>query len=134
MEHHATSSLNQLSDEINKALSQYSDEIADKVDKTVKIVSNELCDELKTTSPKRTGKYQKGWKITVNGRKKGNKSVVIHNERYQLTYVLENGHEIRKVKGGESIGKAKAVLHIKPIEEKYIDIFQERVEEIFNGN
>lgn len=128
MEHHATSSLNQLSDEINKALSQYSDEIADKVDKTVKIVSNELCDELKTTSPKRTGKYKDGWEVDFTGRKKGNRSAVIHNEQYRLTHLLEFGHAKR------SGGRVSAYPHIANAEKKYIDIFQKRVEEILNEN
>lgn len=124
--------LNQLTDEINKALSEYSDEIADKVDNIVGEISNDICRELKSVSPKRTGKYKKGWRVTVKGRKRGNKSVVVHNKEYRLTYVLENGHEIRKVKKGESIGSVKPILHIKPVEEKYVEQFIKKVEEAVN--
>lgn len=120
--------LERLSEEINKTLSQYSDEIADKVDKTVKIVSNELCDELKTTSPKHTGNYKDGWTITTTGRKKGNRSVIVHNKIYRLTHLLEFGH------AKQNGGRVAAKPHIADAEKKYIDIFQERIEEILNEN
>ena len=120
--------LKQLSDEINKALAEYSDEVADKIDSIVDDIGKELRDELKATSPKHTGKYKDGWKVTVNGRKRGNKSVVVHNEQYRLTHLLEDGHAKR---GG---GRVSAYPHIANAEKKYIDIFLERVEEAVNEN
>ncbi len=120
--------LERLSEEINKALSQYSDEIADKVDKVVKVIGNELCDELKATSPEHTGNYKDGWTITTTSRKKGNRSVIVHNKIYRLTHLLEFGH------AKQNGGRVAAKPHIADAEKKYIDIFQERIEEILNEN
>ena len=118
--------LNQLTDEINKALSEYSDEIADKVDDIVDNIGNELCDELKETSPKKSGKYRKGWKVTITSSKKGNKSVVVHNRQFRLTHLLEYGH------AKQNGGRVQAYPHIAEAEKKYVDKFLKQVEEALN--
>lgn len=75
--------------------------------------------KLKSTSPKKHGKYAKGWKATEEKRQAGcGATVVISNSKKpSLTHLLEKGHEKRD--GGFVSG----TKHIEPA-------FDEAVEEI----
>lgn len=53
---------------------------------------------LKQKSKVRTGDYRKGWKATVTTDETGTECTV-HNKRYQLTHLLENGHVIKNQTG-----------------------------------
>lgn len=110
-----------LSAEIAKALSEYSSELEDKIDLIAEDVVNEAVTELKTTSPKRHGKYARNWRFKKNA--KG--SYVIYNAAptYRLTHLLENGHALRNG------GRSRAIPHIKPVEEKLINSFERKVKE-----
>ena len=86
-------------------------------------VAKETVKELKSTSPKKTGGYAKGW-----ARKKVGTAQVVHNStNYQLTHLLENGHANRD--GGRTPGRP----HIAPAEQKAIDEFEKRVEKVIRG-
>lgn len=77
--------------------------------------AKELVAELKQTSPKKTGKYAKGWRI----KKRGTKYIVHNATDYQLTHLLEHGHAKRN--GGRTAAK----VHIRPAEQKMIREFQD---------
>lgn len=53
---------------------------------------------LKQKSKVRTGAYKKGWKADVVTDETGTECIV-HNRRYQLTHLLENGHKITNQTG-----------------------------------
>lgn len=53
---------------------------------------------LKQKNKVRTGAYKKGWKADVTTDETGTECTV-HNKRYQLTYLLENGHKITNQTG-----------------------------------
>lgn len=58
--------------------------------------------DLKSTSPKRTGKYARGWKFDMKHLGDGSPYGVIYNSRKPgLTHLLEHGH------GGKHPAKAK---------------------------
>lgn len=108
-----------LSKEINSILKQY----AKDVDKAVLEVEDEVAEEavkkLKASSPKKkkgkkSGSYAKGWSIDKK-QKQQYARTVIHNKEYQLTHLLEYGHDI--VRDGKVVGHAAAKPHIKEVEE-----------------
>lgn len=67
---------------------------------------------LKETSPKRTGKYAKGWTTEEHDTSRGF-SVVVRNEtKPGITHLLEKGHMTRKG------GRTKAIPHILPAYQK----------------
>lgn len=109
--------IDDLSNEIAKQLSQYTAHVEEEVEAAKEDVTKEAVSSLKSGSPKDTGDYAKGWT-----RKKVGNSIIVHNRKYQLTHLLENGHV--KVNGGRVAPR----VHIKPVEEKMIDDFTERVE------
>lgn len=106
-----------IADEISRILSQYTEEVEEEIEEAKEITAKETVADLKKTSPKNTGDYRKGWKITT---RKGAK--IIHNKKYQLTHLLEHSHALRN--GGRSTPQP----HIKPAEEKAIENYIKRVE------
>lgn len=71
---------------------------------------------LRQESRKRSGKYAKGWKSTVESGATG-VEVTVHNSRYQLTHLLENDHEIKN-QTGRSYGTAKGDNVISRVAER----------------
>ena len=81
--------------------------------------------KLKATSPKRSGKYAKGWKSKyIDG------SYIVYNSKLPgYTQLLEKGHDV--VMYGKKVGHADAQPHIKPAEQEGIQEFEQKaIEEI----
>ena len=105
-------------------LENYVDDISEIVEETSNKIGNEAKDELKRTSPIRTGKYAKGWAVKKNRKNKNYYIVKIWNKTsYQLTHLLEFGHTTRNG------GRTKAIAHIRPVEDKYKQKFEEELKE-----
>lgn len=126
--------LKQVSDsflDIKDILNEYSDEIQESITEEAINIAKEGAEKLKRTSPKRTGRYAKGWKVkTIKG--KGYVSATIYNStNWQLTHLLENPHVIRNSNGTYGISKPK--VHIAPVEEKCIAEFEHNVENIIKN-
>lgn len=101
----------------------YVEDIGETVEETSNQIGKEAKEELKQTSPKKTGRYAKGWTIKKNRKKKTYYAIKIHNKTdYQLTHLLEFGHTTR------TGGRTKAISHIRPVEEKYKKEFEKRLE------
>ena len=103
-------------------LENYVEDISEVVEETSTQIGKEARDELKQTSPKKTGRYAKGWTIKKDKKKKNYYAIKIHNKTdYQLTHLLEFGHATRNG------GRTKAISHIRPLEEKYKKIYEQRI-------
>lgn len=113
---------------ISEILNDYSEEVQELIIKNAEEVSKKGKEELKRTSPKRTGDYRKGWRVKeTKGR--GFVECVIHNATdYQLTHLLEKPHATRN--GGKTTPK----VHIAPVAESCSSEFETNVERaISNG-
>ena len=108
--------------EIEKAMKEQLDLANEVVDKAVDKVTKETVNDLKSSSPRKSGKYAGGW-----GKKEGqtatrSKSAVVWNEKhYRLTHLLEHGHA--KVNGG----RVPARPHIGAAEQKAIKSFEDEL-------
>lgn len=108
--------LQELEIEIVKELKAYSDEVSEGIKKSVKDVAKETVRTLKTTSPRDTGEYARGWTSKVEFESSEDIRVRIFNRtKPQLTHLLENGHA--KVNGGRVDGRP----HIRPAEQAAAD-------------
>ncbi len=111
-----------LAAEIEKAMKEQLDLANEVVDKAVDKVTKETVNDLKSSSPRKSGKYAGGW-----GKKEGqtatrSKSAVVWNEKhYRLTHLLEHGHA--KVNGG----RVPARPHIGAAEQKAIKSFEDEL-------
>lgn len=104
----------ELSEAIQKELNSYATEVRSKIATTSMEVARECAQRLRQTSPKRTGKYSKGWAVKeMRTNDVGLSTWVVHNKtRYRLTHLLEYGHKARG--GTRIVGKRP---HIKKVEE-----------------
>lgn len=104
-------------DAIVDNLKEYTIEVQDEIEAEEARIAKDAVKTLKKTSPKQSGKYGKGWKVT-----KDKDGTTVHNRVYQLTHLLEKGHA--KVSGG----RTKAIPHIEPVENVMIKEYEKAVE------
>ena len=107
---------------VEKALSDYVEDVNDVVKQEIKDAGKEAVKELKEKSPKRRGKYAKGWRTTVQKETAVGAEVVVHNKIYGLTHQLEKGHAKR---GG---GRVEGIPHIAPVEEEITGKLTDEIE------
>lgn len=119
----------QLQSTIQGMLAQIPQKVDNVVEEASAKVSKEAVQELRATSPKRKGggKYAKGWAI----KKQGKQTIVYNRTDYQLTHLLEHGHDL--VSHGKKVGFVKGQPHIKPVEEKVQERMTEEVEKGINN-
>lgn len=117
-----------LQKEIAEALEDCFDDISELLEETSNEIGKEAVEEIKRISPKRYGGYAKGWTLKKDKLGKSKYCVKIHNKtHYQLTHLLEFGHA---TKNG---GRTKAIPHIRPVEQKYSEKFEQELKRKIGG-
>lgn len=118
-----------LSAEIEKAMKEQIEVANDVIENAVSKVADNAVKELKSSSPKKTGKYAKSWDKQESKMATRSKSYVVYNKKYaNLTHLLEWGHA--KVNGGRVPAKA----HIAVVEQKAIKDLEDEIRKgIENG-
>lgn len=110
-------------------LNEYSKDIQEGIIQDAETIAKKGADELKNTSPKRTGKYRKGWRVKTEKGKGYVESIIYNATSYQLTHLLEKPHLSRN---GRTVVAPK--VHIKPVEEQCIEEYERAVEKtVKNG-
>lgn len=109
-------------------MNKYSQNITTSINTQSNKIAKKALKQIQNKSPKKRGKYKKGWKIKTNSDGANSKSYTIYNKTHpQLTHLLENGHA--KVNGG----RVKGIPHIAPAEHEAIQEFTASVERILNN-
>lgn len=109
---------NELGEAINTILTDYGHAVEESTAEIVEQVAKETVDELKSNSPKKTGRYAKGWrkrKLRSNGT--ATTYEVYNATDYQLTHLLEFGHE-KWIRGKDTGSRVAARPHIRPAMQK----------------
>lgn len=110
------SSTMNFADVVAKYLREYETEATEKLTETITEVAKESVKKLRSSSPKRTGKYAKGWTYKVEKGRMNNVATVYGNApTYRMAHLLENGHAKR---GG---GRTAPITHIEPVEQWAVD-------------
>lgn len=113
--------------DINDILNEYSLDVQEGIKKAAEEVAEAGANELKTTSPKRTGKYRRGWRVDKRSGRGFVHTTIYNATNWQLTHLLEKSHLLRNGK------KSKPIVHIEPVEQKCIKDFEKRVEHIIKN-
>lgn len=121
-----------IDDEIVRAFSEYTVSLRDKLRKITRKKANELAEMIKADSPRRTKSekhYADSWRVSSDYEANGyemSTSYTIHNDKYQLTHLLEYGHMNRD--GSRTAG----IPHIEANTEKIQEELKEEIERAIN--
>lgn len=123
---------------VSDILEEYGEDIYKGVREAVPKVAKIAKQEVQAASPVRkkggkAGRYKKGWAIKEEVKTQLRTDFIIHNRTdYQLTHLLEKGHVLKR--GGRTIGRARAIVHIAPAEEHAIKNLEEAIVKIAEGS
>lgn len=126
-------SLDSLDEEIKKELENFNAEVVRATNESIKEAAREAAKTLKKGGPykNRTGKYARDW---TTGQREKSKSVievqgytVYNKENYQLTHLLEHGHQSRNG------GRVKEFAHIAPVNEQIGEMIASKIESKLRG-
>lgn len=116
-----TVKVNALAKSVMESLQDYAKITREAVQRAVTTAAEATAEELKTTSPKRSGDYAKSWATKEDKNSAGSewykRIVYAKSPHYRLTHLLEHGH--RKYYFGRYIGgRTRERPHIAPAEER----------------
>lgn len=117
--------------DIKDILNEYSTDIQEGITETAFKVAEDGKNKLRVTSPKRTGKYRKGWRVQKKQGKGFVHATIYNATDWQLTHLLEKPHVIRNQHG--TWGTSKPQVHIEPVEQECIQAFQKDVEQVIKN-
>lgn len=105
-----------ITEQMRKIMEGYEKDVKRATNNSIDVVAKETVSKLKNTSPKRRGDYAKSWGLERERGPAGINTVTVRNKKhYQLTHLLEYGHDVVNAKG--KVGRAPAYPHIGPAEE-----------------
>lgn len=102
--------------QMKQILEQYEEDVQQVANDAIKTVSKEAVQKLKSTSPKKSGRYARGWAKKSVGSHGSIVDIVVYNRTdWQLTHLLNNGHIIRNKYGTH--GRKNGDNHIGKVEQ-----------------
>lgn len=109
---------------IEQELRLYSREVLEALNRESDKIAKDGVKALREASPKRTGRYAKGWTVRSERRFGKPTRYIIHNKDLPgLAHLLEHGHAKR---GG---GRVQGQPHITPVEKEVTEAYLAAVEE-----
>lgn len=113
-----------LSAAVMAGLKEYCATVAAEIKEAAKQTANDCAKELRATSPRKTGKYAKGWKVKKAFENSASARYTVYNATaYQLTHLLEKGHAKRNG------GRVAAIPHIATAEQHAIEEMEKKGKE-----
>ena len=112
---------------VNEILNEYSKDVQEGITERAIQIAEKGKNDLKVTSPRKTGSYSKGWRVDKRQGKGFVHATIYNATDWQLTHLLEKPHLLRNGK------RSTPKVHIAPVEEKCIAQFQNDVEQIIEN-
>ena len=114
--------------ELMKTLDNFVDKEKELIRTEFKAVARETAKDLKQRSPKAPGggDYAAGWKVKSEESRNSTKQIIYNPKHYQLTHLLEKGHDTFNQFGGP-YKRTPAHRHIAPAEEEGVRKLLERM-------
>lgn len=105
--------------QLNDVLKKIVDDVDDLSNEENKKAAQGVVQDLKNTSPRRTGRYAASWAIKSEALGGGAIGYTVYNKRGSVTHLLENGHVT--VNGtGRVYPDTPSHKHIKPAEDRAV--------------
>ena len=119
--------IDDLADAINERMTVYQSDTARKVLKVTKNTMKRFVKITKQTAPRRTGKFAKAIRSTVedNGITSSKGIWYVGGKEYPLTHLLVNGHQLRQ--GGRTKGDPFLENALESVADEYIKGIEEAV-------
>lgn len=115
---------------MNELLEEYGSQVLEVTEKVAKKTSREARLDLRHVPESvigGTGQYTRGWRASFETNKLNVKATVYNSSDWQLTHLLEYGHQVKR--GGRTVGEAKPHEHIEPVKQWAFDEFEKRLKE-----
>lgn len=108
---------------LSAQLNSYGSDIQKELQAEFSKEGKSLKKEIAATSPVRTGKYKKGWKVTEEKGRLDSR-VIVHNKVYQLPHLIERGRGPMHIAARPHIAKAT---------DKTVRRLEKRIDDILGG-
>ena len=118
-----------LADAIAEVLEEYETEVERGTKEAVQKVAKAGVKALRQTSPKKTGKYAKGWKADVTEGRLKAEATIYNAAKPGLPHLLEHGH-VTKNGTGRTFAPTPAKEHIEPVETQINEAFERDIVEV----
>ena len=117
---------NDFSSYLKTLLDEYGDDVFHALVESTEEVTKASRNKLRTAGgfQNRTGRYRKGWRAEISKTRGGCIGTVYNATDYQLTHLLEHGHDVKTSKYGPVIGQASAFPHISGVNDWAIEQFE----------
>lgn len=118
-----------LGKEVDKILNKYAEDIRGDLEKVTKEVAQKGVKEMRSASSsavKGTGKYAKGWAVTMENERLTKTAVIHHKTMPGLPHLLEHGH-ITKRNGKRVYPDTPAHPHIADVENRITELYEREV-------
>lgn len=126
--------INNLDEEIKRQLESFNTEVMNAANESFRETAEEAAEMLKKGGlyQERTGKYTKDWTAEQRGSRASavtglNGYSVYNKKHYQLTHLLEHGHQSRNG------GRVKEFSHIAPVNEQLSELATEKIKSKLRG-
>lgn len=120
--------IGELSEAIQRELNLFQDDVVNRANAAAKRAAQDCAKDLRRTSPKKTGKYAKGWTSKLTSKSVlGTEIYTVHNRaKPGLTHLLEHGH-LKVLFGNRTTERVAGIPHIAPAEQRAIEQFEREV-------
>lgn len=135
--------VDKLGEAVSKILQEYGNNVTEGTKRAVLAVAKIAKNETKAGSPRKSGgygtrlknrkpgRYRQGWAVREDVLDRFRTDAIVHNRTdYQLTHLLERGHDVTRAKGGPVLGRTRAFPHIEPAKEHAMKSLQEAVKKV----
>ncbi|MNS16398.1 hypothetical protein D3C86_1321210 [compost metagenome] len=120
-------SLDQLANEITKAVREYTEDVAEGIEKRVDEVADLIREDAAANAPVRTGKYRQGFTKTKQDGFGNTRRIVWNKKASRRVHLLEFGHA---KKGG---GRVPGRPHLRPAYDKYAGTLADDIKRIIRN-
>lgn len=101
---------------------EYNEILDDELGAAIHEVGKSTRTDLRSNSPKQTGAYSRSWACDYSDKEGHHEAVVANRKHWQVTHLLEDGHDTKNQYGGPygHVGPADPEHHLQQAQERGI--------------